>query len=164
MTSKSLTATRVVGELKKCGITHLVWLPDSVCEFMYDSIMSQSEITLVPVCREGEAIPIAAGLTLGGKKPAILHQNTGFLESGDSIRSFLDFQIPLFLLIGYRGWWRNKPITDHAAIYTPPVLDAFGIKHYLVETDEDVERISIGYKEAHETRKPMAILIGREYQ
>jgi len=131
---------------------------------MYEAMMSQHELTLVPICREGEAIAIAAGLMLGGKEPVVLHQSTGFFESGDSVRGLaLDLQLPLLLLIGYRGWRRDAPMTDSAAIFIEPILDTWGIKHYLVETDRDVERISIGYKEAHETNKPVAILIGSEY-
>ncbi len=164
MTATALTAHRVLDELKKCGITHIIWLPDSESRFMYEAMMSQHELTLVPICREGEAIAIAAGLMLGGKEPVVLHQSTGFFESGDSVRGLaLDLQLPLLLLIGYRGWRRDAPMTDSAAIFLEPILDTWGIKHYLVETDRDVARISIGYKEAHETNKPVAILIGSEY-
>jgi sulfopyruvate decarboxylase TPP-binding subunit len=130
-----------------------------VCE----AVVGQSDFNLVPVCREGEAIAVAVGLMLGGKEPVVVHQNTGFLDSGDSVRSLaLDLQLPLLLLIGYRGWRRDSPLTDSAAIFTEPILDAWGIKHYLLETDADVERISLGFKEAHETQKPVVILIGRE--
>lgn len=165
MTSTALTAHKILDEFKKCGITHIVWLADSETRFMYEAMMSRREFTLVPVCREGEAIAIAAGLMLGGREPVVLHQNTGFFESGDSVRSLaLDLQLPLLLLIGYRGWRRDAPLTDSAAIFIEPILDAWGIKHYLVEADEDVERISMAYKEAHETNRPVAILIGREYE
>jgi len=164
LTATALTAHKVLDELRQCGITHIVWLPDSEAGFIYEAMMSQHELTLVPICREGEAIAIATGLMLGGKEPVVLHQSTGFFESGDSVRGLaLDLGLPLLLLIGYRGWRRNAPITDSAAIFIEPILDAWGIKHYLVETDRDVERISMGYKEAHETNKPVAILIGSEY-
>jgi len=167
MTTKStaLTATRVLEELKKCGITHIVWLPDSEARFMYDAMMSQNEIKLVSVCREGEAIAIAAGLIIGGKKPVVLHQNTGFFESGDSVRGIaLDLHLPILIMLGYRGWRRDTPMVDSAAIFLEPILNAWGIKYYLVESDEDVGNISIGYKEAQQNNKPVAILIGREYQ
>jgi sulfopyruvate decarboxylase TPP-binding subunit len=131
---------------------------------MYEAIINQHEITLVPVCREGEAIAIAVGLMLGGKEPVVMHQSTGFFESGDSIRGLaLNLKLPLVLIIGYRGWRRDAPLTDSAAIFIEPILDAWGIKHYLVETDEDVGQISVAYKEAHKTSKPVAILVGKEY-
>lgn len=165
MTNKSLTAQRVLDELKKCGITHIVWLSDSENRLMYEAMINRHEITLVPICREGEAIAIAAGLMIGGKKPVVLHQNTGFYESGDSVRGLaLDLQIPVLLLLHDRGWRRDAPITDSAAIFIEPVLDAWGIKHYLVETDEDLKWISTGYQEAYKTNRPVAILIGSEYR
>ena len=163
MTVESSSPERILDELKKCGITHIVWLPSSETRFMYDAMISQHEMTLVPVCREGEAIAIAVGLTLGGKKPVVMNQNTGLLESGDSVRGLgSDLKLPLLLLIGYRGWRHNAPLTDSAAVFTEPTLDAWGIKYYLVENDKDLDKISIGYKETQETKKPVAILIGWE--
>ena len=165
MTSKSLTAQRVLDELKKWGVTHIVWLPDSEARFMYEAMMGQDEISLVPVCREGEAIAIATGLILGGKKPVVLHQNSGLFESGDSVVSLsLDLELPVLLLIGYRGWRRDTPMTDAAGIFLEPTLKAWGINHYLMETDEDVEKISTGFREIEETNRPVAILIGRGYR
>ena len=55
-----LTAERVVDELKRCGVTHMVCLADTKTSFIYEAMMSQKEITLVPFCREGEGVAIAA--------------------------------------------------------------------------------------------------------
>src|SRR5262249_1969891 len=77
-----LQAASVRDELARCGVTHIVWLPDSETGFLYKAIL-ESPITLVPVCREGESMAIAAGLIMGGKRPVILIQSTGFFESGD---------------------------------------------------------------------------------
>ncbi|MFC1942676.1 thiamine pyrophosphate-binding protein [Chloroflexota bacterium] len=159
----TLTAKVILDELQKCGISHVVWLPASETFFMYEALISRPELKLVQVCREGEAIAIAAGLMIGGKNPVVWHQNTGFFESGDSIRGLaLDLDLPLLMLIGYRGWRYGSPLTDSAAIYLEPLLNSWGIKHHLVETDEDAGKISDAYKEAHETQKPVAILIGAE--
>ena len=160
-----LRSRRVLEELKKCGVTHIVWLPDTGARPMYEAMKSAKEFTLIPVCREGEAIAIATGLMLGGKNPVVLHQNSGFFESGDSVRGFaLDLRLPLLIIVGYAGWQRNAPITDSRAIFTEPFLNAWGIKHYLVEGDKDVDKMSLAYKEAHETNRPVAILVGREYE
>ena len=127
---------------------------------MYQALTSRSDFTVVPVCREGEAIAIATGLMLGGKNPVVLHQNTGFFESGDSVRGLgLDLQLPLLLLTTYRGWRRNSLITDSAALFIEPILDTWAIRHYLVETNDDVSRIPLAFKEAHDSQKPVAVLI-----
>jgi len=38
-----------------------------------------------------------------------------------------------------------------------------GVNYYLVEQDEDAERISIAYEEAKRNKRPVAILVGDEY-
>ena len=62
--NKPLTAGRIVDELRKCGITHIVWLPDTGSQIVAEAVNGQADFTLVPVCREGEAIAIAVGLML----------------------------------------------------------------------------------------------------
>lgn len=160
-----LTAAGVLGALKRCGISHLVWLPDSEAGFLYEALRGDPDVALVPVCREGEAMAIALGLMVAGRRPAVVVQNTGFLESGDSVRgAMLDTGFPFFLMIGYRGWHAGQPMTDSAGIYTEPVLKAWGIPYYLVEDDGDLPRIEQAYHEAQERRRPVAVLIGREYR
>ena len=67
----------IIDELKKNNFTHVVWLPDSETNFMFQLLTNESSIDLIPVCREGETMAIAAGLWVGGKKPLVLIQNTG---------------------------------------------------------------------------------------
>jgi sulfopyruvate decarboxylase TPP-binding subunit len=161
----SLKAASVLEELTRCGVTHIVWLPDSETGFMYEAML-RSPMTLVPVCREGEAIPLAAGLIAGGKKPVVLIQSTGFFESGDSIRGMaLDLQLPLLMMLGYRGYaGEGKPATDSAARFLEPILDAWGIPYQVIESDAHCARISEMHQRALNERHPTAVLIGREYR
>jgi len=164
MTELQITPRGILDQLNKNGVTHVVWLPDSETNFMYEQMVADPTLNLVPVCREGESMAIAAGLWIGGKKPVVLIQNTGMFESGDSIRGLtLDINFPLVMMIGYRGWTRHGVTSDSAARFTEPVLHAWGINYYLVETDEDVERISIAFEEAERTQRPVACLMGAEY-
>jgi sulfopyruvate decarboxylase TPP-binding subunit len=154
----------IIDELKKNQFTHVVWLPDSETNFLYQLLRSEPSLDLVPVCREGETMAIAAGLWVGGKKPVVLIQNTGIFESGDSIRGLtLDVNQPLVLLIGYRGWSRHGITTDSAARFIEHILHAWGINYYLIETDEDAGRISVAAEEAQRLQKPVAVLVGSEF-
>ena len=154
----------LINELKKNDITHIVWLPDSETNFMYQMLQAEPTIDLVPVCREGETMAIAAGLWVGGKKPVVLIQHPGIFESGDSIRGLgLDINQPLVMLIGYRGWTRRGPTPDSAARFTEHILHAWGINYYLIETDEDADRIGLAVEEAYRTQKPVGVLIGAEF-
>ncbi len=154
----------VVEELKKNNISHVVWLPDSETNFMYQLLTGEPSLSLVPVCREGETMAIAAGLWVGGKRPIVLIQNTGIFESGDSIRGLgLDVNQPLVMLVGYRGWSRHGVTNDSAARFIEHILHAWGINYYLIETDEDAERISVAIQEADRTQRPVAVLVGTEF-
>jgi sulfopyruvate decarboxylase TPP-binding subunit len=162
--SGTLQAATVLDELGRCGVTHVVWLPDSETGYMYHA-MRDSQLTLVPVCREGESMAIAAGLIMGGKRPVVLIQSTGFYESGDSIRGLvLDLKLPLLLMIGYRGYpGRGRAPTDSAARFLEPILDTWGIPHYTVESDATCHHISEAYRQAEANNHPVAVLMGKEY-
>ena len=159
-----LSPKTVLDEMKKNAVTHVLWLPDSETNWLYLLMEAEPSLQLVPLNREGSAFSMAAGLSLGGKTPLVLIQNTGLLESGDSLRGWaLGMNIPLVLVVGYRGWTRHGVTTDTAATYTEPFLIAFGINYYLVESDEDAPRISIAFEEARRTKRPVAVLVGDEY-
>jgi sulfopyruvate decarboxylase TPP-binding subunit len=98
------------------------------------------------------------------KAPIILIQNTGLMESGDSLRGWaLGMNVPVVLMVGYRGWTRHGVTQDTAATYTERFINAFGINYYLVENDEDAARMSVAFEEAKKTKRPVAVLVGDEY-
>ena len=154
----------MLDEMKKNGVTDVVWLPDSETNWLYQLMQAEPSLRLIPVSREGLAFSLAAGLSSGGKTPIILIQNTGLMESGDSLRGWaLGLSIPVVLMVGYRGWTRHGVNSDTAATYTERFLNAFGINYYLVETSADAPRISIAFEEARRTRRPVAVLVADEY-
>jgi sulfopyruvate decarboxylase subunit alpha len=159
-----LSPESVLGEMKKNGVTHVVWLPDTETNWLYQLMQAESTLHLVPVAREAFAFAVAAGLFLVGKTPMIMIQNTGLLDSGNSLRGWsIDLNIPVVLMIGYRGWTRHGVTTDSVALYTERFLNAFGVNYYLVENNDDSSRISIAFDEARRTKRPVAVLIGDEY-
>ena len=159
-----LSPETVLAEMKKNGVTHVVWLPDSETNWLYLLMKAEPSLTLIAVSREGLALSAAAGLSAGGKTPIVLIQNTGMMESGDSLRGWvLGLNIPLVLLVGYRGWTRHGVTQDTAATYTERFLNAFGVNYYLVENDADAPRISVAFEEARKSRRPVAVLVGDEY-
>ncbi len=162
--SALLRPETMLEEFKKNGVTHVVTIPDSETNYLYELMKEQDWLEVVPASREGETFAISLGLLVGGKVPVCLIQNTGMMESGDSIRGMaIDSGFPLVLVVGYRGWTRHGVITDSAARYTEPFLHAMGIHYYLVEQDDDAPLISISFEEARAQKRPVAILVGEEY-
>ena len=160
----ALSPETVLAQMKKNGVTHVVWLPDSETNWLFVLMKADPSLTLVGVNREGLAFSAASGIYAGGKTPLILIQNTGLMESGDSMRGWaMQMEVPVVLMVGYRGYTRHGVNKDTAATYTERFLNAFGITYYLVETSADAPRISIAFEEARRTRRPVAVLMADEY-
>ncbi len=164
MDEARLTPRAIIDQLHGNTVTHVVWLPDSETNFMYERMVADRGIQIVPICREGESMAVAAGLWAGGERPVVMIQNTGLFESGDSVRGLaLDIGFPLVMIVGYRGWTRHGVTRDSAARHTEPILHAWGLNYYLVETDADAERISTAFEASQRTQRPVVCLIGAAY-
>ncbi len=93
----------VVAALETAGFTHLVWIPDSHLG-TWEVALAGSKLAPIRVTREGEAVALAAGLMLGGAKPLVAVQCTGFFEAGDAVRNVVyDMKLPLKMIVGVRS-------------------------------------------------------------
>ena len=145
--------------LADVGISHVVWLPDSALGPWEAAILATPSLQLVRVCREGEAWVVAAGLHLGGKRPLVVIQNTGLFESGDALRNVLfDLGLPLFAVIGYRGYLvKNSP--DTAKRFTEPILRAWGLDYVLLDSPASAPRLAEHYRACQAAGKPGVVLV-----
>ncbi len=157
------SAQKIVDELKKQNITHAVGVPDNGSARIYELLREEQKIEVITVTREGEAFAIAAGLYIGGEKPVIIIQNTGFLESGDAIRgTVINMQIPVVVFIGYRGYHNRDADgkwVDSVAAFLEPTLKAWNLPYQMLETDADISSIDWAYSQSAETSLPAVVLL-----
>ncbi len=145
--------------LLQLGITHVVWMPDSELGLWDEALADCGRLELIRVCREGEAWPLAAGLSLGGARPIVVMQTTGLFESGDALRNVLfDLGLPLFALIGHRSYLVDGS-PDTARRFAEPILDAWGIDHVLIAGRDDKPRLAEHYHACLTAGKPGVVLI-----
>jgi|SRR5262245_38788524 len=131
------TGPEIVAALESADVKHVVWVPDSTTGPWESALESSSRLTLVRVCREGEAWPLAAGLHLGGKSPLIVMQTTGLFESADALRNVLfDLKLPIFALIGVRNGLVEGS-RDSAKTFAEPILNAWGVGYVWIRTPAD---------------------------
>jgi sulfopyruvate decarboxylase TPP-binding subunit len=138
----ALDHAAIAAELRRSGITHVVWIPDTELGGL-DAHLGPPMQVIRP-CREGEAVAIAAGLLLGGARPVVICQCTGFFEAGDALRNVVkDLGLPLFLLIGHRSRDACAAGTgrDSAARYLEPLLAAWELPYEVLETGGNPEVI-----------------------
>jgi sulfopyruvate decarboxylase TPP-binding subunit len=154
-----ISAQCIAAEIARAGITHVVWLPDSLLGTWEGALQATPGLTLVRVCREGEAWALAAGLWIGGAHPLVVMQNTGLFESGDSLRNaWFDLALPLYALIGYRSYLIEGS-KDTARRFTEPVLQAWGVDHVLLREDGDVPRLAEHMHACAQANRPGVALI-----
>jgi sulfopyruvate decarboxylase TPP-binding subunit len=157
----------LAGELLKdilvdCGVTHVVWIPDSSTGAWDTALSSTSALELIRVCREGEAVAVAAGLILGGKKPVVIIQCTGLFEAGDSLRNFVhDFGLPIFVLVGLRNYnaYRQGRSRDSAPRFAESIVQAWQIPYVILEDTSLKEDLAAIYTEAVKAIRPQVVFL-----
>ena len=152
----------VVAALKRCGVTHVVWIPDSELGTWESALTGPGGIPLVRVCREGEAFAVAAGLMIGGKKPIVAIQCTGLFEAGDSLRNFIhDLRLPIFFIVGVRSYYSHQAgkSADTCPIYAEPILRAWNIAYDLFDNRHGADDLARVYLEAQSAGRAHAALI-----
>ncbi|MBX3438087.1 MAG: hypothetical protein KF861_11395 [Planctomycetaceae bacterium] len=155
------TADEFVAALHQAGVTHVVGLPDSTLGEWFPAIDQSPQLTLVSVCREGEAWAVAAGLHVGGAAPVVLIQCTGLFESGDSLRNAIhDYGLPLFGIIGYRSYLNQSVLPgDTARLFTEPILKAWQLDTILIDTPDKKPLLIEHYHTCRDQQRPGIALI-----
>jgi sulfopyruvate decarboxylase TPP-binding subunit len=157
-----LDGPSVAAAFKDCGITHVVWIPDSELGTWEPALTADPTRPLLRVCREGEAIAVAAGLLLGGKRPIVLIQCTGLFEAGDALRNVVhDLKLPLFLVVGLRSYYAHQQGTtrDTCPIFAEPILKAWQIPYVLLDRRHTAADLAAAYREAQAKQRAGAVLL-----
>ena len=121
----------IVSALEAAGFTHLVWIPDSHLGTWEPSLRG-SRLAPVRVCREGEAVGLAIGLLLGGARPLVAVQCTGFFEAGDAVRNAVhDMKLPLKMIVGVRSERAARAGTsgDNCPRFAEKLVQAWELPH-----------------------------------
>lgn len=156
-------AASIIAALRAAGIDLVAALPDAWMSELLAALASAPDITLVRVTREDEAVGIAAGAWLGGRRAAVLAQNAGVLLSTNTLAGLtLHHQIPVLLLVAQRGGIDDD---QYYQVYkdrvTEPVLTALGVPAHRVRGAQDHRLIASAWRQAELARRPVALLFER---
>jgi sulfopyruvate decarboxylase subunit alpha len=152
----------VAAALKGCGVTHVVWIPDSDLGRWNDALSADPDLELVRVCREGEGIAVAAGLYLGGQRPVVIIQCTGLFEAGDALRNAVhDMKLPLFLVVGVRNYYTHQKGTsaDSCPVFAEPIVQAWQLPYRWLTKEHGPADLATAYREAWEAKRAGVVLL-----
>jgi sulfopyruvate decarboxylase subunit alpha len=157
-----LDGPSIAAALQSCGITHVVWIPDSEIGTWEAALAAAEGLSLIRVCREGEAFALAAGLWLGGKKPIVLIQCTGLFEAGDTLRNVLhDMKLPLFFVVGVRSYYAHQKAAtlDTCPVFAEPIMRAWQIPFIVLDNKSRAADLADAYRKAQTENRAGAVLI-----
>ncbi|KZX17675.1 hypothetical protein MBCUT_01530 [Methanobrevibacter cuticularis] len=152
--------------LKKTGINFIVSVPCINLGKLLELIDEDNDIIHVPVTREEEGIGICAGAYLGGKKTAILMQNSGLGNCINALASLYElYSLPLVMIMSHRGT-SGEPIIGQVPMgkNTSGILESMGLKYFKPKNPEEGEKIvSNSWKLSEKEKLPVSILLDINY-
>lgn len=156
----------IIAAVKESGVRTVVALPDrTTVSGLLRPIDADAELRLVRVCKEDEAIGISAALSYCDHRALVLIQYTGLLDSVNALRGVaVEYGMPICMMVGLLGKEPGVAPTrskQYGLRIVEPILDAMGIAHHLIETDDDIARIRPAIDEAYARSQPVVLLIGR---
>ena len=160
----SVPASALYEAIRAAGITDIVAVPDTHQRTLIDLLLVSDDVRFIQCTTEDEAMAIAAGLIVGGRRPMLQIQHAGLYACVNNLRGIgLDGELPLVLLIGLLG--RDPDRTPHASFdsmvhYAEPLLDALEIPHWLIDGPEDVRMLGEACRAAEDRQRPVAVLVG----
>jgi sulfopyruvate decarboxylase subunit alpha len=153
----------IVDTLEKKGIDFACSVPCNMLAGVLRKIETSS-IQHIPVTREEEGVGICAGAYLGGKKPALIMQNSGF---GNCINALLSltrlYEMPLLLLMSHRGDVDEKIVAQiPMGKAVPNLLETLGIEYVRTRKREEIMKIGVIVDKAFRDNDIKAVLLSRE--
>ena len=155
-------AAEALAGLHEAGIDLVSGLPDGWQRDLHELVEADPAIQYVPVCNEGVGFSVCAGAWLGGRKTALIMENSGLRVAAEYIaRISLGCGVPVVLLLSYRG---DLGDTEHwaipHAIVAEPLLDALRIPYQVIRHRTDLRAaIKRAHRLSEAQLQPVALLV-----
>jgi len=165
MLVQSLEARLILLELKRIGVTHVINVPDSTQKELLSVAERDGDIKLITATTEDQAVGISCGLVIGGARPVVSIQNSGFFACLNALRTLtLDMGIGTFFLVGLYRRETDKLMVEHTSRAIKkliPLMSLMETKIFHITGKSDVQNLGLHYtynKAMNESRSIAAIL------
>ena len=161
--------SEIVDAIKAAGVRHVAALPDIVTSAgILWRLAEDPYIRLIRLCKEDEGVSICAGLSYCDKRAVLLMQQTGLMDSLNSVRATgMEYGLPICMVVGLLGKEPGRPASEsenYGVRIVEPVLDAMGIDRIGIETSADVALLAPAIDRAYAESRPVVALIGRRIE
>ncbi len=151
---------RITDDLVANDISFVTTVPCKQLAGVIKEIDAREEIFHIPSNKEDEGMGLCAGAFMGGKRSAIIMQNTAIGVTINTLATLIQYyRMPLPMLISYRGELR-EPVACQVemAIHTKALLAEMNVPTYHFHQQRDVEELDAILKYTFMCNKPVAIL------
>lgn len=150
--------------LKQNGFGPYTGVPCSILSPLINYVISNPDMPYYPATSEGEAMGIAAGISLAGNLPVVMMQNSGLGNAINPITSLqLVYNLPVLLLISWRGEPDKPDEPEHRIMgpITADLLDVAGLHNEcLLESEPELKKQILHIEELiANTNKPVALIV-----
>ena len=129
-----------LNELTKHGYSFFTGVPCSYLTSVINGVINSKKIKYVGATSEGEAVGIASGAWVAGKKSVVMIQNSGLGNTINPLTSLnYPFKIPILLISTWRGDPKLKDEPQHKLMgeKTRKILDLINIKNDIFPTNKN---------------------------
>ena len=154
-------APEFVAALKEAGYDFFTTVPCSLLKGAISILENEPEGAYVCAVREDAACGFACGAWLGGRKPVVLCQNSGFSVSINALLSLLKmYGTPCLFVVSWRGHeGTDAPEHLETGAIMLDQLDLVGVPYEVLDPERMGEQIGSLTRTMEETRKPVALVV-----
>ncbi len=151
---------KIVSDLVNNKVEFVTTVPCKQLAGVIEKIEQSNDIYHIPSNKEDEGMGLCAGAYMGGKRPAIIMQNTAIGVTVNTLVTLIQYyRMPLPMLISYRGEL-GEPVACQVemAVHTKALLAQLSIPTYHFHHEDDVNELDAILKYTFMCNKPVAVL------
>ncbi len=164
----SIPASAALSALQRNRVDHIVTVPDWVQLSLHERLQRGVQgIRLVNCSNENQTVTVAAGLTIGGKRPLLMMQNQGLYNCLNTLRAVcLDAHIPMVFMVGQFGReFANlgRPATQSRRTMVrimEPLLQSIDVPFHRLDREADLPLMDLAFEQAETQRTAVVLLVG----
>jgi phosphonopyruvate decarboxylase len=147
--------------LERRGFDFFAGVPCSLIEDVIAALQAHPRLPYLATPREDVAVGMAAGAWFGGRRPAVLMQNSGLGTSLNALASLsLMYGLPALLVVTWRGL-AGKDAPEHGLMgeISPRLLELLGIPHRVLAADTLAADLAWAVSVMDRAMQPVALLV-----
>ncbi len=155
-----MDAQLFLAALKERGYGPVVHVPCSSLGALIAAAERDPELEVMNPANEAIALGLASGAFLAGKKPVVLIQNSGLLNTLNGLTSLNQiYGIPVLLMVSWRGFGKDAPEHELVGRDLEQYLRTFGLAYAILADGTATGQLAEADRYLKERSQPYVLLV-----